>query len=84
MKKKQNADVTDWFPGEVKPVHIGWYETPATRFNGAMRYWNGFHWRDLCMCCKSYDQNRKWRGLKTPNAIAQGREHSERPAGAEG
>lgn len=74
MAKKQNAGVTGWFPGEVKPIHTGWYETPSTQFNGAMRYWNGSQWRDLCMCCKSFNQDRMWRGLKTPNAEITGGE----------
>lgn len=55
--------ITDWYPGTVKPVRIGWYEVKTTMYNGRMRYWNGACWMDSCLCCKCFDQEKPWRGL---------------------
>jgi thioesterase domain-containing protein len=42
MSKK----LTPWFPGHVKPVHHGIYETDADTEDGAPCYqsWNGLWW----------------------------------------
>ena len=59
--------LTDWFPWDVKPVHIGWYHT-MNWGNGPDEssrnwYWNGHRW-----LCEPGDfgyvyQKRIWRGL---------------------
>jgi len=66
---------TDWFPADIKPVHVGMYETKSPILKdqpGWFCYWNGTSW------CSSYQtmqhayvfreftssfQDRKWRGL---------------------
>lgn len=38
---------TPWFPGTVKPVHVGVYERKYPVFKGhivLMSYWNGYSW----------------------------------------
>jgi hypothetical protein len=63
MSKK----LTPWFPGDVKPVRKGWYETGTNgvlhhRSRGFLtgrpfRYWTGFEWvtasPDLIWCDRS-------------------------------
>lgn len=68
--------LTEWYPAEIKPVHVGWYEV-QNRFashvyqkswwNG--RYWGvvGFEWLEESRKeQKSGEQNRIWRGLTEP------------------
>ena len=61
--------VTPWFDGTIKPVRKGWYEVKPSIYNGQMRYWNGKHWLDRCMCCKSFDQEKPWRGMLNRNEL---------------
>jgi hypothetical protein len=59
---------TDWFPPEIKPVHVGLYqckyeESGAWITSSYLWKWDGLVWRfedtnQLCL-----EQNRKWRGL---------------------
>jgi hypothetical protein len=66
MSKK----MTRWFPVNIKPVHVGVYET---NFNGYMGYsfWNGKYWSDtsskLNMELRFKErrgmQKKKWRGF---------------------
>jgi hypothetical protein len=55
--------VTDWFPGEVKPVRVGWWERKIPFSfdlqSGCMTtrtYWDGSKW-------DSQYQSLPWRGL---------------------
>jgi hypothetical protein len=69
--------MTKWFPGNVKPVHVGVYETASNDAGQWFQYWHGTHWgysahtpefayerRDLW----SYHQSDSWRGLTEPAA----------------
>jgi hypothetical protein len=52
----KNAQRTDWFTGDCKPAHVGWYEVKAAHghqlfHNGSYsggaivkRYWDGKTW----------------------------------------
>lgn len=69
-------NLTPWFPGDVKPVRPGVYETDArgSRLR-CFQHWNGRFWG---MACKTLDgaelyaddssnyQDDKWRGLASP------------------
>ena len=60
---------TEWFPADVKPVHVGWYECELYDY----LWWNGLFWSmrhddssmqyvdDPCV-----EQHRVWRGLCVP------------------
>lgn len=68
--------LTDWFPPEVKPVHVGVYETQSARFmdDTWYAYFDGKRW-GYCTCTNPEDafeyRNRQhfrdsdspWRGL---------------------
>lgn len=63
--------LTDWFPGDVKPVRVGVYQTNSHRF----QYWNGQWWGFFMpnpeaalkfRSSKSASQARRWRGLASP------------------
>lgn len=63
---------TKEFPPQIKPVHIGWYETSSTvpAVWWAMRYWSGDWWmheKTGGEKAVSYEQNRYWRGLTRPS-----------------
>ena len=74
MKSKQNHTMTDWFPPDVKPVHVGVYEIKLSEYNFEVySYWDGSRW---CFACINVDdafslkhretklfQKRYWRGL---------------------
>ncbi|UIY58161.1 hypothetical protein [Burkholderia cepacia] len=65
--------LTEWFPHEMKPVHVGVYETD---FNvcrsGGWAYWDGKNWGNSCRRPSEANnrrypsaiQNKGWRGLK--------------------
>lgn len=59
------SKLTDWFPPEVKPVHVGFYESIAFRHYDELfiLYWDGTEWllKDLTESCLV--QDREWRGL---------------------
>lgn len=61
MSTKQK--LTPWFPGSVKPVRRGLYERKNSLYGTKMGYWNGHEWRDSCLCCISFNQEREWRGV---------------------
>jgi hypothetical protein len=58
---------TDWFPPNIKPVHVGWYESDYIKLHGNVSawsklYWDGQNWLwgpngNLCMF-----KHRWWRG----------------------
>lgn len=59
-------ELTDWFPPEIKPVHVGEYLSQI--FDGGWTYdwmvwWDGRHWRDAENGWALSDQNVTWRGL---------------------
>jgi hypothetical protein len=65
------SKVTEWFPGDVQPEHIGVYETLIASDRG-FQYWTGVHWgrtsndpeRAAQMALTpSYFQQPHWRGL---------------------
>lgn len=42
--------LSPWFPPEVKPIYIGFYDTVAIPWKGRntapmVRWWDGVHWR---------------------------------------
>jgi hypothetical protein len=61
--------LTDWFPPDVKPVRVGWYESPYQYWTHS--YWCGTHWTESSCdmtgqtdpSYRSAKQKRKWRGL---------------------
>lgn len=60
--------LTPWFPPEVKPVHVGWYERQhLAGFFHFFTWWNGEYFQcsedepDCAFC-----QNQPWRGLAEP------------------
>lgn len=70
-----NEQLTPWYPGDVKPVRVGVYQTKNQIDKGAVyQRWNGLFW---CLCCDTPDraatwddqslfQRSKWRGLAQP------------------
>jgi hypothetical protein len=64
--------VTDWYPADIKPVHVGCYETQrapplAWPFpTEAMLEWTGKKWLDIDG--KVVKRIAQWRGLKEPVA----------------
>lgn len=45
--KRRKHKLTDWYPGDVKPVRVGVYERNFDRPDGERWYsfWDGKHWR---------------------------------------
>jgi hypothetical protein len=69
-------NVTDWFPGCVRPAHVGVYET-LSRSGNSVRYqhWDGHFWgffkpspyeAQARAHMRSQDQYPQWRGLAKP------------------
>ena len=52
---------TDWFPPEVKPVHVGLYEC---RCCYQKYWWDGTKWWIKSKTVRSAIQKISWRGLK--------------------
>lgn len=62
----KEENLTPWFPAEVKPVHVGWYQASiAAREDGPKIFWTGsfWDWRDERGKCIA--QDRYWRGLRS-------------------
>jgi hypothetical protein len=72
MKKLK---MTAWYPGNVRPAHVGVYETAPQHGHKWFKFWNGswwgyaannvqraFEWRDV----RSAHQCDDWRGLTAP------------------
>ena len=64
------VQLTDWYPPEIKPVRVGWFE--ACVFDAGWVYewlvvWDGRHWRDK-YGMTLIDQNITWRGLTEEQA----------------
>lgn len=76
MKKK--SKVTKWYRGDIKPVHVGWYQreyinhdehNPFSYWNG--RWWSFANWRTYNIIQehparngKSGTQDLRWRGVQ--------------------
>lgn len=67
--------VTPWFPADIKPVHVGVYETQCGVFGDSYRYWDGQRWSVarmnpvLAFDSRSWvarNQSPRWRGLAQP------------------
>lgn len=68
---------TEWFPEDVKPVHIGAYEISYPRrhpshgqvaLQGMPAHWDGKKWcYSTCPESPLASQDRPWRGLKAPH-----------------
>ncbi|MEX3933302.1 hypothetical protein AB4Y32_16115 [Paraburkholderia phymatum] len=63
------VQLTDWYPGDMKPVRVGTYESRI--FDGGWDYFwmvwfDGRHWRDK-YGMTLIDQNITWRGLAESN-----------------
>lgn len=69
----QPHKLTDWFPGHIKPVRPGPYNTDADDFC-PYQYWNGEYWGgyapSVSSACESASlnyrsmvQSPRWRGL---------------------
>ena len=62
--------VTPWFPVDINPVRVGWYEYTGVglrRSNGC-RYWNGKAWLytpDDAYSFSPYPRD-QWRGMAAP------------------
>lgn len=62
--------LTEWFPADVKPVHVGWYHTRSGGTSAAGSPWNWW-WSGKYWLAepgaeeghKCVNQNRIWRGL---------------------
>ena len=63
---------TEWFPGDVKPVHVGWYERRCDTHDGAhwsyMAWWDGELFNTGSKNALIYPNDREWRGLTEPAA----------------
>lgn len=74
----RQAEMTAWFPPEIKPVHIGEYNASCLRNPFIRRWWNGSYWsvdyrsdhpEELKMKCRTertLTTGIEWRGLKEP------------------
>lgn len=77
------SEKTGWFAAEIKPIHIGEYETHNCQWSGSevamkaaddgkrkpvMRYWDGTEWRFDADGTPTVFQKRIWRGLTEPSA----------------
>lgn len=72
-------ELTDWFPPEETPVHVGEYNASAGRDPKMFRWWDGHQWsafyeadytKSEVATCRSIKTTHKypWRGLKrNPN-----------------
>jgi hypothetical protein len=69
-------NTTEWFPAEIKPVHVGVYETEDSVFtdDAWYSYWNGEKWGwyswkgvDDAYAKRDWDTgapDARWRGLR--------------------
>lgn len=66
--------LTEWFPGDVKPVRVGVYERSwenGEKFDYPYYFWDGKQWRgqgvsredEMIRNTVSVFQNNPWRGL---------------------
>lgn len=68
MEVSYAMELTDWFPGSCRPVHVGWYDRdyeeldhmPAAIYRD---YWDGNLWRYTVHGAIMQNQSRNWRGV---------------------
>ena len=66
MTKPAKQELTEWFPADVKPVHVGWYQASVScQENGPALWWNGVEWDFLDFRGVAQIQDRYWRGLRS-------------------
>jgi hypothetical protein len=66
MKRKDKLRVTQWFPGWIKPQHIGVYQRLYSQIEISLCYWDGHRWyADIYPDAKwvSHLQSLPWRGI---------------------
>jgi hypothetical protein len=61
--------MTPWFPVQIKPVHVGVYETELDGYLKGYSFWNGKWWCDTARKPELANkrtgmQGKKWRGFK--------------------
>jgi hypothetical protein len=62
------AQMTEWYPPEIKPVRVGRYQTDM--YVGAVwSYWDGYDWREHETGRVMLFQGRCWRGLAADPAV---------------
>ena len=57
---------TEWYPPEIKPVRVGWYEAAAHDCGWLYEWrvwWDGRVWRDSPNGWELCNQRQSWRGL---------------------
>lgn len=59
-----NIPVTEWFLADVKPVHVGCYETRGSKHKW---FWDGKVWRSATQGWECCGQFKVWRGLTSPH-----------------
>lgn len=71
-----NNELTDWFPSDTVPFHVGVYLCDSKHIRNFYRHWNGENWsqpflmsygEDMkkdCISSKAWTINISWRGLK--------------------
>lgn len=61
---------TAWYPGDVRPARIGWYETSYWTDDLAKQFWTGAKWvwrpDDEMPTTMGAGSQNKWRGLAEP------------------
>ena len=62
MRKRKR---TGWYPPEVKPVRVGWYERYWCGLK-TLYWWDGVCWRYEPESERSHYQHLPWRGLTAP------------------
>ena len=63
---------TPWFHGNLRPVHVGWYERIYNETWISKYYWDGTRWLLYPDQDPSNYQFLKWRGLTEPHGESNG------------
>lgn len=64
----KEENLTPWFPAEVKPVHVGFYQASIfAHEEGPIMWWTGkeWEWVDEDGIASPASQDRFWRGLRS-------------------
>lgn len=62
---------TDWYPGDLRPVRVGWYEVKNHFVSRRPQkfFWDGYVWRANPIAQYHYSfQKHAWRGLTEPQS----------------
>lgn len=73
-RRPKLPQTTEWFAGDVAPLHTGWYEryfleTAENQSETRMHYWDGAHWRRMPVAPRHSEQvgaYPAWRGVSAP------------------